>query len=1335
MKYIIYLLFLFPICVTAQTYKYIGTENGLSNRRIFSIQKDAEGYMWFLTDEGMDRYNGKDIKHYKLNKDESALEAPIHLGWICTNPRIGTWVIGKQGRIFHYETKYDDFKMVYKLPDSMETISYGYMDRNDNFWLCRKHSILLYNAKDGQIIQFPNVFHSNITAIEQVDEQHFFIATETGVRYTKLENGVLEIIPVETLDYFHAQVSELYYHQALQRLFIGSFERGMFVYDMKRQEIIKPEADLSDVNITCIVPLDESQLLISTEGMGVYKIDINTCKLEHYIVANYQSYNEMNGNNINDVFVDEEKRIWLSNYPTGVTVIDYRYENYHWMKHAMGNKQSLINDQVHAVIEDNDGDLWFGTSNGISLYNSRTGQWHSFLSSFDQQLKDKNHIFITLCEVSPGIIWAGGYTSGIYKINKHTLSVEYFSPYLLTPINMRPDKYIRDMIKDSKGYIWSGGYYNLKCFDLTTNSVHLYPGVTSITSIVEHDKDHMWIGTAAGVYLLDRNTGKYQFVETGIGASYINSLYQSNDGLLYIGTNGAGVLVYDIKKRNIEHYYTENSALVSNRIFTILPEADGRIMMSTENGITCFFTKEKVFHNWTRGEGLLPAYFNASSGTLRKNKNFVFGSTDGAIEIPENVTFPHYKFSKMIFSDFQLSYQPVYPDEKNSPLKESIDKTEVLKLKHNKNTFSLVVSTINYDSPGNALYSWKLEGFYEKWTQPGASNLIRFTNLPPGKYTLCVRAVSREEHDVVFEERAMKIIITQPFWSTWWAILCYVLLVIWAFSFIIRMINLRKQKKISDEKTQFFINTAHDIRTPLTLIKAPLQELLEEETLSEIGITRTQTALRNVDSLLRMSSNLINFERTDVYSSKLCISEYELNTYMKEVRDTFTNYATLKNIAFTYESTFNYLNVWFDKDKMDSILKNIISNSLKYTPESGKVSVSVSETNDSWRVVVADTGIGIPSTEQSKLFKLHFRAGNAINSKVTGSGIGLMLVGKLVRLHGGKINVESVEQQGTTVRIVFPKDTRSLQDSEQKPSSEPDLKTPELTVPGTFKSVANAADNADAQRVLVVEDNDELRSYLVSLLSPLYNVQACGNGKEALIIVKEFWPELILTDVMMPEMRGDELCVAIKNDIETSHIPVLLLTALGEEKNILEGLAIGADEYIIKPFNVTILRESIKNLLNNRALLRSRYANPNMDMGTMVPSAKGANSLDWKFISEVRKSVEDNLDNTGLTVNVLCEMHHMSRTSFYGKLRALTGQSPTAFIRTTRLKRAAELLKEGRHNITEISEMTGFSDSKYFREVFKKYYKMSPSKYAKSGGSTSPVLTEEDDSEDEDSAD
>ena len=1327
MKYIVYILFFFPVWVTAQTYKYIGIEDGLSNRRIFNIQKDAQGYMWFLTNEGMDRYNGKDIKHYKLNKEGTILDAPIRLGWLYTEPHIGIWVVGKQGRVFQYEADRDDFKMVYKLPDTSEAISCGYLDRNDNIWICRKDTVLLYNIKDAHIVRFPNVLHSSITAIEQVDEHHFFIATETGVRYVKLENGILETMPVETLDYFHAQVSELYFHRQLKRLFIGSFERGVFVYDMNTQEIIRPDADLSDVNIARISPLNETELLIATEGMGVYKVNVNTCELEDYIIANYQSYNEMNGNNINDVFVDEEKRIWLANYPTGITVIDNRYENYHWMKHAMGNAQSLINDQVQAVIGDHEGDLWFGTSNGISLYNSKTGQWHSFLSSFNHQLKDKNHIFITLCEVAPGIIWAGGYTSGIYKINKETLSVEYFSPYLLSHVNMRPDKYIRDIVKDSRGHIWSGGYYNLKCFDLETNSARLYPGLNSITSIVEKDKDNMWIGTAAGLYLLNRNTGEYQYIEMEIGITYINTLYQADNGLLYIGTNGMGVFIYNPQDKTFEHYFSDNSALVSNRIFTILPEVDGRIMMSTENGITCFHTKEKIFRNWTRGEGLLPAYFNAAAGTVRKNKNFVFGSTDGAIELPMNVKFPDYKFSRLVFSDFHLSYQPVYPGVKDSPLQKSIDETDVLELAYDENTFSFEVSTINYDSPGNALYSWKLEGFYEKWTQPGANNLIRFTNLPPGRYILHVRAISREEHDIVFQERAMKIIITQPFWSSWWAILCYILLVIGGFYFVLRVINLRKQKNISDEKTQFFINTAHDIRTPLTLIKAPLEELLEEETLTDNGITRTNIALRNVESLLRLVSNLINFERTDIYSSKMSVSEYELNSYMNEIYDTFSSYAAIKRIEYTYESTFSYLNVLFDKEKMDSILKNIISNSLKYTPESGKVSISVSDTNDSWKVIIKDTGIGIPASEQSKLFKLHFRASNAINSKVTGSGIGLMLVGKLVSLHGGKISVESVEHQGTTIKIVFPKSNKNFQNTGEEAPSKFEALAPVLPTPNVPAKTTATIDNPNLQRILVVEDNDELRSYLVSSLSSIYNVQACANGKEALIIIKEFWPELVLSDIMMPEMRGDELCVAIKSDIETSHIPVLLLTALGDENNILDGLSIGADEYLIKPFSVKILRANIANLLANRELLRVRYANLDIEAKSMVPSANGTNCLDWKFISSVKKIVDKNINNPEFSVDVLCESSGMSRTSFYCKLKALTGQSPTEFIRVMRLKRATELLKEGGYAINEISDMVGFSDTKYFREVFKKYYKMSPSRYAKEGGNPTAADLEDDD--------
>ena len=672
--------------------------------------------------------------------------------------------------------------------------------------------------------------------------------------------------------------------------------------------------------------------------------------------------------------------------------------------------------------------------------------------------------------------------------------------------------------------------------------------------------------------------------------------------------------------------------------------------------------------------------------------------------------------SKMVLSDLTIFYQTVYPGDENSPLSTDIDDTKELELSYSQNIFSLKVSSINYDYPSNILYSWKLEGFYDQWSRPGNENIIRFTNLSPGEYTLHIRAVSNEDKRIVLEERTMKISIAQPIWLSFWAMLVYAIVLAVIAIITLRIIILRKQRKVSDEKIHFFINTAHDIRTPLTLIKAPLEEIREREALTKDGISNMNTALRNVNALLRLTTNLINFERADVYSSELYISEYELNTYLTETFNAFRPYASVKHINFTYESNFRYLNVWIDKEKMDSILKNIISNALKYTPENGSVHIYASETNDSWNVEVNDTGIGIPANEQKKLFKIHFRGSNAINSKVTGSGIGLMLVWKLVHLHKGKINLSSVEHQGSSIKVSFPKDSKHFHKAHLATRTR-ELSTEQVphVSPAEIYEKAKKQHDQNLQRLLIVEDNDELRNYLTHTLSDNYTIQTCSNGKEALTIVKEYMPELIISDIMMPEMRGDELCAAIKNDIETSHIPIILLTALNDEKNILEGLKIGADEYIVKPFNIGILKATIANLLTNRALLKSKYANLEVSEEEEV-SPNCATDLDWKFIATVKKSVEENIDNPAFNVDVLCNLLNMSRTSFYNKLKALTDQAPADYIRLIRLKRAAALLKTGQHSVTEISELTGFNDVKYFREVFKKHFKVSPSKYCKEGG-------------------
>lgn len=736
--------------------------------------------------------------------------------------------------------------------------------------------------------------------------------------------------------------------------------------------------------------------------------------------------------------------------------------------------------------------------------------------------------------------------------------------------------------------------------------------------------------------------------------------------------------------------------------------------MGTENGITIYSPKEHSFRNWTREQGLMSVNFNTGSATTYSKNTLVFGGNDGAVRFPIDIQIPEPHYSRLLLRDFMIAYHPVYPGDEGSPLEKDIDETERLELAYGQNSFSLDVASINYDYPSNILYSWKIDGFHKEWSRPSLDNRIVVRNLPPGSYTLQIRAISNEEKYKTYETRSIQIVITPPAWASVWAMTGYAILLVLITGIIFRIIMLHKQKKVSDEKTRFFINTAHDIRTPLTLIKAPLEEVVESRIVPEQALPHVNMALKNVNALLQLTTNLINFERIDVYSSTLYVSEYELNHYMNNICATFRKYAEMKHVRFVYESNFDYLNVWFDSDKMGSILKNVLSNALKYTPEGGSIRIYACEEGDSWSIEVKDTGIGIPSCEQKKLFKNYFRGSNVINLKVTGSGIGLMLVYKLVRLHKGRIQIQSTEHQGTCVQITFPKGNSHLHKAKFISPKTLD-ECSETTIPSSDTSelppMETSQANGTLQRILIVEDNDDLRNYLIDMFKTGYYVQSCPNGKEALVIIREFNPALVISDIMMPEMGGDELCSIIKGDLEISHIPVILLTALGDEKNMLEGLEIGADAYITKPFSVGILKATVKNILTNRALLRQVY-NCIEDKEQNLP-ANCTNSLDWKFIASVKECIENNLGNPDFNVDMLSSLHHMSRTSFFNKLKALTGYAPADYIRMIRLQHATQLLKQDKYTITEIADMVGFSDAKYFREVFKKYYNVSPSKFNK----------------------
>ena len=704
-----------------QIYKYIGLEDGLNNQKIYHIQKDRRGYMWFLTQEGIDRYDGKHIKHYNFSDDNMTLDSRIALNWLYMDNGNVLWVIGQKGRIFRYDSQHDKFELAYVHPEliknkSQAFLDYGYLDKNDRIWLCCKDSITWYDTHTGTVLHMSVPVDGEITTIEQTDGNHFFIGTGSGLFRAGIEEGKLKVVPDEALESI-APVHELYYHAVSKQLFVGNYKEGILIYDMGGTGKIISCQFPNHVEVNQIAALNAHELLVATGGKGVYKLDVNTYMSEPYITADYSSYNGMNGNNINDVYVDEEERIWLANYPTGITIRNNRYGSYDLIRHSLGNTRSLVNDQVHDVVEDSDGDLWFATSNGISFYQTDTKEWRSFFSSFDPVPNDENHIFLALCEVSPGVMWAGGYTSGIYKIEKKKgFKVTYLSPAAIAGV--RPDQYIYDIKKDSGGDIWSGGYYHLKRINLETKNVRLYPGVSSITTIQEKDDRLMWIGTRMGLYLLDKESGVYRYIDLPIESPYICALYQREDGILYIGTRGAGLLVYDINKKKFIHQYrTDNCALISDNIYTILPRQDESLLMGTETGITIYSPQKHSFRNWTREQGLMSVNFNAGSATAWNKSTLVFGGNEGAVKFPTNIQIPEPHYSRLLLRDFMIAYHPVYPGDDGSPLKKDIDETDRLELAYGQNTFSLDVASINYDYPSNILYSWKIDGYHKEWSR------------------------------------------------------------------------------------------------------------------------------------------------------------------------------------------------------------------------------------------------------------------------------------------------------------------------------------------------------------------------------------------------------------------------------------------------------------------------------------------------------------------------------------------------------------------------------------------------------------------------------------------
>ena len=1313
------LSFFFPL--QAQIFEYINMENGLSSRRVLSIQQDKQNYMWILTHKGLDRYNGKQFKHYQLNHHKSPLSFYPNLNFLYTDKENNIWEAGKDGLIFRYDEQKDSFQLVFDFKAEFSQlkkmpISNIYMDWENNIWFCVNQYQYIFNYYNDESYQLSPGIPDNIVCITHAEGNKYYLASEHQLYEAQLKNKRLINIKKINLPDVHL-IDYIYYNKPSKQLVVNTLLDKLFIYDTQSQQVSNTGNTMKDIGINKIIPSkkEKNVLLIATDGDGVYKLDLEKQKLVQFLKEDTRRPNKMNGSIIKDIYMDNANRIWNVIYPTGITIYTEKYPAYEWFMHSANYTNSLVNNCINGIMEDSDGDSWYATSNGVCYFDVSENRWINFHSSQTPNAdQSENHIFTSLCESSPGIILAGGYMSGIYRINKRTHEVTFFRQKDIRQ-GEGPDKYIRSIYRDNENLIWIGGFYRLKSYNPTNQEVCEYNVGYPITCIAQKDEHSLWIGTINNLFIFDKRNNKVIPFETNFDIQCINMIY--NDpakNYTYFGTYGNGLFIYDNHTKKVTRYYDENCGLISNNIYSIVPDRNGNLYLGTENGLSFFDTKADTFTNWTKEQGLLASSFNPNAAIHTSDGYMIFGSNEGVIVLPDSIQLPRTFTSHMIFSDLSIMYRTVHPGEKGSPLTQTLDQTSCIELDYDQNTFSMNVSSINFDNPSNIMYTWKLEGFYDHWTPPSSDNLIRYTNLSPGSYTLHVRAILMDNHQVQ-EEREIQILIGRPIWMTLCAFVLYALIIIGISYAIMRCQMIRRDKQISQAKINFFMQTAHDIRTPLTLIKAPLGEILKNEQLTEQGTTNLNLAIQSTDNLSELANNLMNFQKEELYSSRILVTQHELNQYIQGYMQQFKAYAEQKGIDFQYKSSFSSLEVWIDQNKIDSILQNLLSNALKYTSKGGSVIIEAGHNKSRWTLIIKDTGIGIPKEDQKKLFKFLFRGSNATNQLITGSGVGMLLTYRLIKNHEGKISFTSTENVGTTFQLSFPIRSEHYQyrNEEYNGSVAPVLLQDGISPVMPVVEPLQVTTHPDSPRIMIVEDNASLRLFLMKSLSDTYQVEGAENGQEAIDKIKIQQPDLIISDVMMSVMDGETMCRTLKSDIETSHIPIILLTALGDKKDILRGLETKADMYIVKPFDLMVLKANISNILENREIIRKKLQQASINIEAKPEEIDMPTNLDNEFMQKVTTLVKENLGKD-LTVDTLCAGMNMSRTSFYNKIKALTGMAPNDFIRNIRMQEAAVLLKSQKYTVAEVADMMGFADPKYFTDTFKKFYGVPPSIYKKS---------------------
>ncbi len=1251
---------------------------GISMREPASVCKDNKGFIWTSSKTGVLRLAGNDYRIYQLPYENADI---ISVKLTYVNSFLLAYT--NNGQLFRYNAIDDQFDLLVSMTKVLNnryiSVNKVLVDESGCCWIAT--SFGLYRYKEGHLTFIQNSDESDYIAWRGANS--LFIARPDGIWLLNIQTLKRKCL-FKYGHKFDLRISKFFYDAKAKRLWIGTLSSGLFYYDLSshRMSSVQPNA-IPKQPIQAIEANSKSTILVGIDGQGLWELNKEGTKILNVYKEDANNPSSLRGNGVYDIFNDQNKRIWVCTYSGGVSFIDQTSPLVEQLTHTINNSNSLVNNNVNKTLQAKSGNLWFATDNGISCKESGTGKWKTF---YQNQL-NQAAVFISLCEDDKGRIWAGTYSSGIYVLDERT--GRELAHYCKETTGL---SFVLDIFKDSYGDLWIGGVQgSLICYLSRENKFRKYSS-QPIYAFAELSPNQILLACTYGLGLLDKNSGTFKMLQEGY---LVQDVLSINDEI-WICTSGEGLIRYNYKTHKIQKI-TIASGLPSNYVNSIM-SVNGYLWLGTESGLCRLDPKSMGVLTYNTIYSLSGVSFNRGARCRLSDGQLVWGTNNGAVRfLPESLTNSKSE-GVIFFQDLTLAGHSI-----RGSLSEPLDSLKELSLNYSQNTLHLELLSIG-NVPG-AKFSWMVEGLDNDWSQPSENRFVHYSNMPSGNYVLKIRLYDSSLSQVI-AERSLDVSIIPPFWRSWWFVLLLLAFIVGVIYMSLRYYIERLKQQHTEEKIQFFTNTTHDIRTSLTLIKAPIEELTKELNLSDVGRYYLSLVTEQARRLSTVVTQLMDFQKVDINKEQLVLCMVDIVGLIEHRRLMFESFAKSQNVDLVFVSDRDYYQTAIDESMMEKVIDNLISNAIKYSHPKSQVQITLICQTENWTLEVTDNGIGISKKSQQQLFREFYRGENAINSKIVGSGIGLLLVKSYVELHDGDISFVSQENVGSTFKIVIPfkevvedKKDENTEIKESLPYFLNDVDTQPLPQKEELPK--------QEMRILIVEDNDDLRNFMQHPLRANFDVMVAEDGVEAWEIIQKQMPDLVVSDVMMPNMDGFELCRLMKSTYETSHIPVILLTALSGKAEQLHGLGLGADDYLTKPFDMTLLVQRIKSIIRNREAVKDKALrlikgsdNNNEQIFT--------NELNDKFVKKMLDVVRENIANIEFGKEDFASAMNVSTSLLYKKVKSLTDQSPTDFIKVVRLDYALELLQSHKYTVTEVSELCGFSSIGYFSTVFKKYFGKSP---------------------------